>query len=119
MEKIGLLAIKIVLGKKMNEILNIPMQNNSANAATIKDYLKKLLLAAWEEGESFSGKRPFGTSGWENELYTTLVVAGKVEGEFDYCVVYDNLGGFEEVPELISVNEEQANQLIKECIKWL
>jgi len=50
---------------------------------SIKGYLKKLLETVWSEGESFSGKRPFGNSGWEYDLYTPLVAGGFVEGELD------------------------------------
>ncbi len=49
----------------------------------IREYLRALLLKLWEEGEGFSGKRPFGNSGWEYDLYSTLIAAGAVEGEFD------------------------------------
>lgn len=50
---------------------------------TIRDYLKTLLMTVWEEGESFSGKRPFGNSGWEYDLYAPLVKAGAVPGTLD------------------------------------
>ncbi|WP_049976207.1 hypothetical protein [Azospirillum sp. B506] len=60
--------------------LDLPMQENDANAATVRDYLKGLLLGVWEKGESFDGKRPFGNSGWEYDLYRPLVVAGLVPG---------------------------------------
>jgi len=57
-----------------NRILSIEMVDNDANADTIRDYLKVLLSTLWEEGESFSGKRPFGNSGWEYELLDTLEI---------------------------------------------
>ncbi len=50
---------------------------------TIKDYLKCLLVTVWQEGESFSGKRPFGNSGWEYDLYIPLIKGGYIEGELD------------------------------------
>jgi hypothetical protein len=37
----------------------------------------------WREGEGFSGKRPFGNSGWEWDLYVPMVRAGFVTGKFD------------------------------------
>jgi hypothetical protein len=64
-------------------ILDIPMQENDAEAATIKDYLKRLLLDLWQQGEGFSSKRPFGNSGWESDLHTALVAAEAVGGELD------------------------------------
>jgi len=67
------------------EILNLHMGENDARAATIGDYFILLLLNLWEEGESFSGKRPFGNSGWEYELYKPLLKAGVIEGSIDEC----------------------------------
>ena len=50
----------------------------------VVDYLRKLLLAVWEENESFSGKRPFGNSGWEFDILLPLAKAGFVDlGELD------------------------------------
>jgi len=64
------------------DILNLPMQENDAGAATIRDYLKALLHVIWSEGEGFSGKRPFGNSGWEHEIGTTLVLAKVAKGKY-------------------------------------
>lgn len=62
------------------ELLLVPMQSNDADAATVGGYLRALLRRVWEEGEGFSGKRPFGNSGWEHELYRALITAGAVVG---------------------------------------
>lgn len=56
----------------MEKVLNMPMGPNDANAPTIKKYLMYLLLRLWEEEEGFSGKRPFGNSGWKLEIYDAL-----------------------------------------------
>lgn len=40
---------------------------------TIKEYFKTLLEQLWREEESFSGKRPFGDSGWQREIYEVLI----------------------------------------------
>lgn len=50
---------------------------------SLREYLFELLATLWIEGESFSGKRPFGNSGWEYDMYAFLVQAGAVRGEFD------------------------------------
>lgn len=63
------------------EVLALPMGANDADAETIGGYLRALLLELWTEGEGFSGKRPFGNSGWEFDLYRPLVEAGFVAGE--------------------------------------
>ena len=62
---------------------NIPMQKNDAGAETIGEYLKLLLLTLWDEEEGFSGKRPFGNSGWQHEVYTALLTARVVDGKLD------------------------------------
>ena len=49
----------------------------------IRDYLHLLLKTLWKEGESFSGKRPFGNSDWEDHLLIPLVVNGFVRGVVD------------------------------------
>lgn len=64
-------------------ILSIKMQENDADAWTVGEYLAKLLAAVWEEGESFSGKRPFGNSDWEYEVYAALIKAGAIDGALD------------------------------------
>ena len=50
---------------------------------TVKKYLKLLLITMWEKGEEFSGKRPFGNSGWEFDLYDPLIRAGFIPGTID------------------------------------
>lgn len=64
-------------------ILALPMQDNDADAATIRDYLVALLVEVWADGEGFSGKRPFGNSGWSGELFIPLVKAGIIDGQLD------------------------------------
>lgn len=65
------------------QILDLPMQPNDADAATVRDYLIALLRQVWIDNECFSGKRPFGSSGWDWDLYAPLAKAGLVEAEFD------------------------------------
>jgi len=73
-------------GKSVDEsvrVLNLPMQDNESGAKTIRGYLKALLRGLWEDGEGFSGKRPFGNSGWEYDIYRALVKAKLVKGKLD------------------------------------
>ena len=42
-----------------------------------------MLITLWNEEEGFSGKRPFGNSGWKWEIYTALVSAKVVDGKLD------------------------------------
>lgn len=61
----------------------IPMGKNDIGAKTIGEYFEKLLLTLWDEQEEFSGKRPFGNSGWEFDVYASLIAAGVVDGSLD------------------------------------
>lgn len=54
------------------EVLALKMPENDADATTVREYFKALLTALWDEGESFSGKRPLGNSGWEFDLLEAI-----------------------------------------------
>jgi hypothetical protein len=49
----------------------------------LAEYLKDLLATLWEEEENFSGKRPFGNSGWQFDVYAALIKAGLIKGKLD------------------------------------
>ena len=89
------------------EILAIAMKENDANAETIRGYLVALLDRLWEEGEGFSGKRPFGNSGWEYDLYKPLVRSGKAKGKID------------DYGDLEDVDSDECNELIFTAIAEL
>ena len=89
------------------DILDVPMGENDAQAATIRDYLIELLATLWREGETFSGKHPFGNDGWTDELDTALGRAGLVEATF-----YED-GGLEDI------DRERADVLIHAAIRAL
>jgi len=68
----------------IQEILAIEFKSDDLNRTlTIREYLKELLRTLWQEGEGFSGKRPFGNSGWRYELYHPLIEKGLISGKFD------------------------------------
>lgn len=48
---------------------------------TVREYLSKLLQGILRQGESFSGKRPFGNSGWEHNLVVPAIQCGALNGE--------------------------------------
>lgn len=66
----------------INDVLAAPVDCEGA-AGTLKDYLRELLATLWREEECFSGKRPFGNSGWQGDVYADLVQAGVLDGEPD------------------------------------
>lgn len=94
---------------KTKDVLNVPMQPNDADAATIGDYLVKLLVTLWQEGEDFSGKRPFGNSYWEDEIYIALAKSGVIP-----CEWYE-----EENLELKDLDYNLANKIIHCAIESL
>lgn len=59
--------------------LEVRFDSDAGDDLTVRDYLRTLLMALWEEQESFSGKRPFGNSGWEYEVLMPLAKAGFVD----------------------------------------
>lgn len=89
------------------QVLDLPMRDNDAHASTIRGYLVALLAVVWEDGECFSGKRPFGYSCWEWELYRALVDAGAIAGTFD------DWGGLDDC------DRPAADKLIAAAIKTL
>lgn len=88
-------------------VLGLPLDKNDAGAETVRDYLIELLSLVWEHGEGFNGKRPFGNSSWEYELYEPMVKAGLVAGSFD------KWGGLDEF------DRPAADALIAEAIRSL
>ncbi len=63
-----------------HQVLHCPMLENNAQASTVGEYLGLLLSTLWIENEGFSGKRPFGDSGWQYDVYIALSKAGLIEG---------------------------------------
>lgn len=55
--------------EEAREVLDTAMGPNDANADTVGDYMNRLAAAVWQEDEGFSGKRPFGDSGWFHQVY--------------------------------------------------
>ncbi len=99
----------------MTNILDVPLRGNDADAETIGEYLGLLLCRVWDEEQGFSGKRPWGNSGWQYVVYVALAEAGFIEGERD---VYDEGGPDEYVDYNIEWNERRrADGMIMDAIK--
>lgn len=89
------------------QILTLPMEKNDAEASTIGQYLTSLLHVLWIEKDGFDGKRPFGNSSWEHDIYKALIRANAVEG------ILDEDGYIEDV------DSAEANDLIFQVIAFL
>ena len=67
---------------KLEKALDIPFESD-IGWGTVRSYLKTLLTRLWEEEELFSGKRPFGNSGWKYDLIDPLSHVGVIKATFD------------------------------------
>jgi hypothetical protein len=65
------------------QILDLPLPKNDAEAATVRDYLVKLLSELWREEADFNSKRPFGIGDWQYDIYVPLIRAGLIAGSLD------------------------------------
>jgi hypothetical protein len=91
---------------KIEAILKLPV-NCDDHKGTIKSYLGTLLLTLWEEGEGFSGKRPFGNSGWEYDLYKPLIMFEVINGTVD------------EYGDIEDFDKKTAFSMINKCIEHM
>lgn len=89
------------------DILKLSVPKNDSGQLTIGGYLIELLSKVWEEEESFSGKRPFGNSGWKYDLRNALVKHGVVDGN-----IYEE-DGYEEID---CTEIRKADELIAQAI---
>jgi hypothetical protein len=90
------------------EILAIEFESWDLNRKlTIRNYLKELLKTLWKEGDTFSGKHPFGNSGWQFDVYFHLIKYKLINGNIDD----DN--------HIIEIDEESGRKLILELIESL
>jgi hypothetical protein len=62
------------------QILDLPLDHNDADAATVREYLVTLLAVIWDDGDDL---HPFGNSGWKWDLFRALVKAGYANNPFD------------------------------------
>ena len=81
-----------------------PKRNDIA-ATTVREFLVRTLATMVRQGESFSGKRPFGNSDWDWQLYQPLVQAGMIEGKVDDYGV------------MCEVDEEKAAEIIASALE--
>ncbi len=87
------------------QVLSLPMKENDSGEDTIRGYLKELLLEVWAKDESFSGKRPFGNSGWKLDIYEALIGGGAIGGTLDE-------DGYVE-----EIDSDKADDIIADAIK--
>ena len=64
----------------IEDLLDLSMDSNEANAFTIREYLSNVLLALWFEGDDFCPDSPFGDCEWKNEIYSCLCEHRIIDG---------------------------------------
>lgn len=90
--------------KTLLDALEIRFDSDAGKNITIRHYLFSLISVLWKEQECFSGKRPFGNSGWDYDLYVPLIKNGFLAGEIDedgYIENIDDKAAHEYVSRLI------------------
>ncbi len=66
------------------QVLDIKFACDDLGAeVTIREWLIALVRTLWLEGEGFSGKRPFGNSGWQWAPAAALITHGAIKGKLD------------------------------------
>lgn len=92
------------------EILELKFESTDlGREISIRDFFKELLTALFKEGECFSGKRPFGNSGWDYDLCVCLVKNEVIKGK---CLKYGDLDDWD-------YDSAEADKKILELIKEL
>jgi hypothetical protein len=74
-------------GQSLLAALEVRFDSNAGTGLSVRDYLWRLLSDVWEDKDLFSGKRPFGNSGWESDLYKPLAQAGFIDATVQDHVV--------------------------------
>lgn len=81
--------------KSLDEILDFAYRFEDAEANSLREYFQNLLFQLWLKGEGFSGKRPFGNSGWKYDIAQCLVaqnvLVGFTDGDYIPREEYHNL----------------------------
>lgn len=93
-----------------DEILGLTISTSGFDDITVSEFFVKLLSKVWVEEESFSGKRPFGNSGWEYDLVASIGEAG------GFPMVNE---GTDEDPDWVLEDEDAAMDTISELLKNL
>lgn len=68
---------------EVDRALAVRFDSDAGDDLTLAEWLGSLLATVWQKGEGFSGKRPWGNSGWESDPYPALIRAGLIEGKIN------------------------------------
>jgi hypothetical protein len=97
--------------EQLQEIGDLEFYSNDLDkTVSIKSYLLTLLNTLLCEKEGFCGKRPFGNSGWEYELYACMISHDLVNGQIDEDGYIDSMD---------RLNKEIADRILIKLISSL
>lgn len=68
---------------QLDAALGVMFDSDAGDGLTVREWLTDLLMTVWVEEEEFSGKRAWGNSGWQWDVYPPLVDAGFLPGTLD------------------------------------
>jgi hypothetical protein len=70
---------------QLRELLDTSLEERDLKKTmTVRQYLLKLLSTLWLEDECFNGKRPFGNSGWQDQINQIIEDKGLYKPCGDY-----------------------------------
>lgn len=69
--------------EQVRQVLDLEIDDGGGTATTVRGYLLALLAKLWTEVDDFSGKKPFGSSDWQCDIYVPLIKAGLIPGSLD------------------------------------
>lgn len=92
---------------QFKEIFNAHMKMPDGTERTVGERLLSLMSKCWKEGESFSGKRPFGWDEWQMDFCAPLITLGLINGNIDE----DN--------EIEWIDWEEGEKIIAALIEWM
>lgn len=93
--------------EEIEKVLSHKYSRWDLGECTIRHYLVSLANEVWNEGECFSGKRPFGNGGWKWDVYDALADGGFITGN------REEDGGWTEL------DTSQGSVIIQECFNYL
>lgn len=76
--------------------LEVTFVHSDIGKTTIRGFLRRLLAQVWEDEEGFSGKRPWGNSGWQGDVEAALIRSGFATGSLDEDGYLDDDGNANE-----------------------
>lgn len=95
--------------QRVQKALGIRFDSDAGDSLTLREYFCELLHTIWDEGEGFSGKRPFGNSGWQFDVQRAIALglADRDPSEDDG----------EESIDISDANDEFIGECITACFK--